>query len=261
MNIKEAKICVIGAGNVGTRLALSFQAAGLQIVQVYSRTQRSALELASKLGTACTTDIKNLTPDADIYLICVPDIIIGPLSSKIPAKNKMLIHTAGSVDIKVLEHNGGLRGVFYPMQTFSKFKEIDFSQVPMFIEGSCQESEEVLYALSRLLSHKVYSINSEQRKSLHLAAVFACNFANHMYGIADDILRRSGMHFEILKPLIKETSDRIQKLAPRDCQTGPAVREDLDILEAHMALLDSDPVYKDLYRIASNSIIKLKAKP
>lgn len=261
MNLKDAKIAIIGAGNVATRLALEFNRLELNIVQVFSRTQRSALELASKLGTTCTTEIKNITPNADIYFICVPDKFIEPLCAKLQLGNKLLIHTAGSVDMNVLKVASSEYGVFYPMQTFSKFKESDLNQVPIFIEGSSQQSEEMLYEIGKMLSHKIYSINSEQRQYVHLAAVFACNFSNHMYGIAEDILKKNGIPFEILKPIIKETSEKIQKFQPRESQTGPAVREDMEILEKHEILLGNTPKYLEMYSLISKSIIDLKAKP
>ncbi len=261
MNLKDAKIAIIGAGNVATRLALEFVKLELNIVQVFSRTQRSALELASKLGTTCTTDIKSITRNADIYFICVPDKIIEPLCSKLQLENKLVIHTAGSVNIDVLKASSTEYGVFYPMQTFSKFKDSDLSQIPIFIEGSSQHSEEILYSIGKLISHKIYSINSDQRQYVHLAAVFACNFSNHMYGIAEEILKKNGIPFEILKPIIKETSEKIQKFQPRESQTGPAVREDMEILDKHETLLSKSPEYQAIYSLISKSIIDLKNKP
>lgn len=261
MNLKDAKIAIIGAGNVATRLALEFDRLGLDIVQIFSRTQRSALELASKLETTCTTEIKNITQNADIYFICVPDKVIEPLCSKLQLGNKLLIHTAGSVDMNVLKISSSEYGVFYPMQTFSKFKEADLSQVPIFIEGSSQHSEEMLYEIGKMVSHKIYSINSQQRQYLHLAAVFSCNFSNHMYGIAEDILKKNGIPFEILKPIIKETSEKIQKFQPRESQTGPAMREDMEILAKHEDLLANTPAYREIYTLISKSIIDLKHKP
>jgi len=260
MNFKTAKLAFIGAGNVATRLALEFKSRGLSVIQIYSKTQRSALELASKLETTCTTEIKDITQEADIYFVCVPDKYIEPICAKLPVKNKLVVHTAGSVDIETVKEHIPECGVFYPMQTFSKFKEVDLNQVPIFIEASSQKSEEVLYDLGKLLSHKIYSINSEQRKSLHISAVFACNFSNHMYSIAEDILQQNGIPFEILKPLIKETSEKIQKFLPKACQTGPAVREDMEILENHEKILAHTP-YVEMYKLISESIINLKNKP
>ena len=146
-------------------------------------------------------------------------------------------------------------GVFYPLQTFSKDKELDYKEIPFFIEGSSKSAVDILTSLASLISKNVYEADSDKRKRLHIAAVFACNFANHLVGIADDILKENGMDYTVLLPLLKETIGKLYLLPPSMAQTGPAVRNDTTVMKAHEEMLVDNPEYLGIYRALSQSII------
>jgi predicted short-subunit dehydrogenase-like oxidoreductase (DUF2520 family) len=254
------KIAIIGAGNLGTRVSLELHNQGIEIVQVYSRTITSALTLAKLIGCPYVTKTELITTDADIYLVSVSDTAIDELLKEVNFNNKLVAHTAGSIAMDELEKISANYGVFYPLQTFSKFQEVDFTQVPICIEGNSPENELILKELALVISRDVRIISSEQRKQLHLAAVFACNFVNHMYSIANEIVQQKNLPFDILIPLISETASKIKNITPPDAQTGPAVRNDKNVISDHLNMLNNDQHLKEIYSLISESINKYQKK-
>ena len=256
------KIVLIGAGNLATQLGKVLLAAGQDIVQVYSRTMESASALADKAGGAPVTDISKVRDDADVYIVSVKDSVVGEL---VPAlckgkETKVFLHTAGSLPMDVFQGMAMHYGVLYPMQTFSKAKDVDFSVIPCFIEANDDYAHQVIGELAGLLSDKVYELSSQDRKYLHLSAVFACNFVNHCYDISHDLLEKHGIPFEVMLPLIDETAGKVHELSPREAQTGPAVRYDQNVIRNQAALLKDNPLLKDIYERMSLSIHRLAEK-
>ncbi len=254
------KIVLIGAGNVSTHFGKAFMNAGKKVMQVFSRTERSARELAGKLNCPYTTSLENLLPGADLYMIAVTDSAIDEISKNISLDNPLVAHTSGSTDIKVLENKNIRPAVFYPLQTFSKDTEVNFNEVPLFLEAVNNKDHEKLKNLAGSISSKVYSIDSKQRVMLHIAAVFASNFTNHMLYIADDLLKKNKMSFDILQPLITETVKKAGLIGPFKAQTGPAVRNDKYILELHSDILSAFGDYRKFYNFITNSIISKHCK-
>jgi len=252
-------IVILGAGNVATHLAKNLHAKGFRILQVYSRSESSAAQLAGKLKIPFTTNIKHINKEADIYIYALKDSALPDVIKEINLPNALHIHTAGSVSMRIFKDAGENYGVMYPLQTFSKNKEVDFSTIPVFIEGNNKNTIEKIQSIAKLLTANVYIVNSDQRKRIHLAAVFACNFSNFMYSIAEEILIDSNLPFDVLKPLIIETAEKVKTLSPTEAQTGPAVRFDDNIISKHMSLLNDKPQYKNLYREIS-MLIHDKAK-
>lgn len=255
-SIEDTPIVFIGAGNLAFHLARALYYKGFRIVQVYSRTEKSARELASEIEAKWTTNLADVTVDADIYIISLKDSALLDLLPQITAGkgNALLVHTAGSVPMDIFKGLAERCGVFYPLQTFSKSKEVDFGKIPFFIEARCPGDAELLREIAGKLSAQVYEITSQQRKSLHLAAVFACNFTNHLYALAEEILARYGLPFDILLPLVDETARKVHHLSPRQAQTGPAVRYDTNVMDAHLIMLSEYPAMQDIYRMLSESI-------
>jgi predicted short-subunit dehydrogenase-like oxidoreductase (DUF2520 family) len=257
----DKKVAIIGAGNLATRVSLELHHNGVEIVQVYSRTVTSALTLARMLGCSYVTKPEKITPDADIYLISVSDLAFGNLLKKVNFNDKLVAHTAGSIPISELEKYSKNYGVFYPLQTFSKYRDVNFSKIPFCIEGNTPENEQTLVELASTISKDVRIITSEQRKQLHLAAVFACNFANHMYAIASEIIAEKDIPFDILQPLIAETASKINNMTPRAAQTGPALRKDKNIIREHMGMLAHKPKLKKLYSSITDNIFEYHKLP
>lgn len=253
---KIKNIVLIGAGNVGTQLAYAFESAGLQIIQVYSRSVESAEKLANALYTDFTTNSKEIILDADLYVISVTDDAVELLANEMIFNDKLVVHTSGSLPMDVLTGISSNFGVFYPLQTFSKTRKADFKSIPICVEANTLENENRLLELGNSISENVLSVKSEERKVLHLAAVFACNFPNFMYAIAEQIIANNKLDFKLLKPLIKETAAKVQSIDPVDAQTGPAKRGDEKIMDQHIKLLKDSPGFKDIYKLISSEIQK-----
>lgn len=251
------KIVLLGSGNVATHLGLALKAAGEEIIQVWSRSMENASALAVKLGAEATCALSEVSPDADIYIIAVNDDAIADVAARLPDKNKLVVHTSGSTGIDVLMQASAQIGVLYPLQTFSKIKPVDFSEIPIAVEGNSAEVVATLKSLAEKLSHKTLEMSSAQRLILHVAAVFACNFTNHLYNIASGVLKQRGLDFELIRPLIAETAGKIQTNEPHKVQTGPAVRNDLATMSRHMEALKEQPQLAEMYRMLSESIVNL----
>jgi len=248
----KLNIVIVGAGNVAWHLAKELQKNEQKILQVYNRSVEPAISLSQRLKCDFTTRIEDINQNADLYILTVKDSVIQEVSELIKIKKKLIVHTSGAVEQDIIKHKR--RGVFYPLQTFSKEKKLNFKNIPFCIEASTSEDYSTLMRLATLLSPMVYNIDSNQRKVLHVAAVFACNFTNLMYMISDEILNDNNIPLDILYPLIKETATKISKHKPKEVQTGPAVRKDQSVIEDHLNYLKNGINY-DIYKLLSNNII------
>ena len=243
------KIVLLGAGNVGTHLYRVLQnKEDLQLIQWYSRSLRFEKE-----PTTCpvTQDLNNIV-EADLYILSVSDSAIPRLSKALESKNGLIVHTAGSVSMDVLNTHKN-HGVFYPLQTFSKNKSVDFEKIPLCLEANKEENLQLLKKLAQAIGGPIHLINSTQRKALHVAAVFVNNFTNHLYTIGEDLCIEHNLPFSVLQPLIAETADKIKYLPPSQAQTGPAVRGDQKVLADHLQHLTKESQQK-LYQLISASI-------
>lgn len=244
-------ISIIGSGNVAQHLIKAIvKSDQLELVQVFARNPETISHLIS--SDQITSEITALK-EAHLYIISVSDDAIQSVSSSLIFTDKLVAHTSGSVAMDDL-NDSNRKAVLYPLQTLSKKKEVDFSTVPLCIEAQNQADFQLLTEVANRLSDHVYNVNSDQRKSLHVAAVFVSNFTNHLYTIGNDICTEHEVPFEILKPLINETAKKIQTLAPADAQTGPAKRNDSTTINKHLAIL-TDENQKEIYKILTKSII------
>jgi len=249
------KIVFLGSGNVATHLALAFKAAGQEILQVWSNTEANAQALAQRVGCVAISDLSTLDLGADLYVIAIKDEAIAELAAALPSVAGVVAHTSGATSIEALNSHKH-HGVFYPLQTFSKQKNIDLSDTPLCLEASDAETMSLLQDAAMLISTASFQVDSEKRKVLHLSAVFACNFSNHLYQLGYSIMQQHGLDFEILKPLIMETARKVQDAVPFDVQTGPAVRGDEETMANHLQLLEVRPDLQDIYKTLSESIKK-----
>lgn len=248
-------IVLIGAGNVATHLGKAFHEAGCRIRMVYSRTKESARILAESIGCPYTTDITSIDNEADIYIVSLKDSVLDHILPELVKCNSkaLFVHTAGSVSIDIWKGLTHRYGVLYPMQTFSKQRDINFDNVHFFIEANTEEDTELIIKTASLISRHIFKASSEQRKYLHISAVFACNFANHMYSICEHLLTSHGLPFSAMLPLIDETAEKVHHLSPVSAQTGPAQRDDHNIMNNHLSLLKDEPEIAELYlRISEN---------
>ncbi|MEG1563729.1 MAG: DUF2520 domain-containing protein [Bacteroides sp.] len=255
-SIEDTPIVFIGAGNLATNLAKSLYRKGFRIVQVYSRTQESAGALAKEVEASFTTNLYDIVRDAQLYIVSLKDSALTELLPQIAmGKQKaLLVHTAGSLPLSLWDGYTERYGVFYPLQTFSKLREVNFKEIPFFIEANSPQDAELLKAIAATLSDKVYEATSEQRKSLHLAAVFTSNFTNHMYVLTAELLKKNNLPFDVMLPLIDETARKVHELKPSAAQTGPAVRYDKNVIDAHLDMLSANPEMQKLYELISQSI-------
>ncbi len=248
------KLILMGAGNLAWHLGPALQDAGYTLLQVFSHTAGSARALGRRLGVDWTTDAGRLHEEAGLLLFCVSDRVIPELLLRIELKKVMMVHTAGSVPADVFKGIAREYGVLYPLMTFSKDRSLDFSTVPVCIEGSTVNSTSILEKMAGSISGRVYRMDSQQRKILHLSGVFACNFSNHMYHLADEYLAGEGLDFEMLKPLIRETAAKVMEMDPASAQTGPASRNNSAIVRLHIDLLKDHPELQKIYTFVSDSI-------
>ena len=246
-----ARIFMIGAGNVGTHLSQALQKNGHEITQVFSKNQSNAASLSKKLGCSFTNKLNDIPP-CDIAIIAVKDDVISEVASKLNC-NVPIVHTSGTKDLTVL--GNGAIGAFYPLQTFIKDKTVDFQNIPICIEANDSDFLQLLNNIANSISKHVYQLSSEQRKYLHLSAVFASNFSNLMFQIATEICEKYKISFDLLKPLIEETSNKIVKVTAIEAQTGPAKRKDLRTIEKHLSLLETDKEKRNIYELLTQSIL------
>jgi len=256
------KIAIIGAGRVATNLAPAMQQHGVEVVEVWSHTRKAAEALAQRIGCKATWgEVDAITHDADIYVLALKDAVLADIAQRlhIGRERALMAHTAGSMPLSLFANAGHERGgVFYPMQTFSKERVVDFSTVHFFIEAANEADAELLHSLALTLTAneaQVHPSTSASRRQLHLAAVFACNFANHCFTLSDTILKEYGLDFSVMLPLVEETVAKLRDLPPAEAQTGPAVRRDQNVMGMQRAMLADRPELQQLYTLLSESII------
>jgi len=252
---------LLGSGNVATQLGLALLKAGHKVDQVYSRHYESARALALKLRSVPVGSLDDLSMEADFYILATRDDAAEKVIRKLAVrrkkeggKNKLIVHTSGTLPLSLIKPASTSYGVLYPLQTLSKNKMIDFTQVPVCIEGNTKATEKQLKLLAGSVSKNVYVVPSDKRKVLHLAAVFACNFSNHMYSVAEKILKKNKLPFKILLPLIQETAERAKAGSPLQMQTGPAIRGDQSVMKEHLRMLHNDKMLAEIYRLMSRDI-------
>ncbi|MDR0414529.1 MAG: DUF2520 domain-containing protein [Prevotellaceae bacterium] len=250
------RIACIGSGNLASSLLPALHNAGYEIVQVCSRNSQTAQLLAQAVEAAYTDTLAKLDPDADLYIIAVPDNAIETVLSKAAFGSGMVVHTSGSTPMSVFEGRGVARyGVLYPLQTFTRQRRVSFEQIPLYVEAGSEQDLANLMLVAHKLSVNVHKAASEERMKLHIAAVFTCNFSNHLLAIASRLLRDSGLSFNALKPLIRETFERAMQVdEPDTVQTGPAARGDDKIVSRHVEALSDYPLIRQIYSLISESI-------
>ncbi len=250
-------ISIIGAGRVAYHLAGQLKLIGQHIGQIYSQNLSKAQHLAQPLGAEAIDDYAALQA-VDLLIIAVSDSAIAEVIQKVHAylPQCLIVHTSGSTDLKVLTAQHARSGVLYPLQTFSLEREIDWLHTPIFIETAQLSDLDMLQTLARQLSERVYHYTSQQRLSLHLAAVFACNFTNYCYDMAKQVVDQQQVDFSLLYPLIQETAQKVTQHDPKQMQTGPAIRKDEKILKLHQSLLNDQPQLQEMYRMMSDGIMQ-----
>lgn len=244
------RVVLLGGGNLASHLATAFfNNSEIILLQIYNRTLH---HIKDKEVLAPITNSIDKLLDADIYVIATSDDAIDSLSKKISKKKGLVVHTSGAIAQSVLHNERN--GVFYPLQSFTKDTQVNFENIPFCIETNNDKDFKTLETFAKALSNKVYAMNSEQRKKLHVAAVFVNNFVNYMYSIGEDICNQNEIPFEVLYPLIQETADKIKHLSPQQAQTGPAIRKDKKTLALHEKELNSDQIkiYQLLSQVISN---------
>ena len=253
------RISFMGAGRVAHHLA-HVLSQHHQIVQIYSRTLAPAQTLATQVKATAITNITELNPEIDLVIIAVSDQAIASVISNVHQRlpNVLIVHTSGSTDIEVLAQIHARAGVFYPLQTFSLERQINWSDTPIFVEAKSEDDLVLLEELANQLSTRVYSYTSAQRLSLHLAAVFACNFSNYCYDMAKQIVDAQHVDFSLLYPLILETANKALHNDPKQMQTGPAMRGDQNILKMHEQMLQKAQRedLKNIYQLMSQQILQ-----
>lgn len=252
-------ISFIGAGNVAWHLAQALEKTGShQVHEVYSRSLPHAKALADKLYAAkAVKEMDFSATKANIVFICVPDDAIATVAAQLKLPHQtIVVHTAGNRTIADLAAiSVAAKGVFYPLQTFSKNKKMDFTTVPICIEANNAATEKILQDLAFSICDNVAFVNANDRKLLHLSAVFACNFTNHLWVIAQQLLQKEGLDFSILHPLIKETMEKALQNSPENVQTGPAIRGDNGVIQNHLTMLNSHKAWKDIYKKITDDIV------
>jgi predicted short-subunit dehydrogenase-like oxidoreductase (DUF2520 family) len=251
-------VTIVGAGNVGWHMARALYQAGITIDHVVSRTKRHAEELAAVVSAVPMTNVSGIERSPDMFLLCVNDDTLVNVVEEYFGFDVLVVHTSGSSGREIFQNRKGKFGVFYPLQTFTRNIEMTYGTIPFFVEGTSKEVVDQLKKLAELISGIVFEADSERRQMLHMAAVFACNFSNHLAAIADELLTATGLNFELLLPLIEETNRKLRSMDPVSAQTGPAVRNDRKIVEKHLRSLEGMPEEQELYRLLTKNIIRYR---
>ena len=247
---------MIGSGNVATALGMALLDAGITITEVFSLNINNSKTLAEKANSSCIDNLEDMNTTSDLYIIAIPDKEIGKIFKKLKNTGGIVVHTSGSQPVNNFENKNLNYGIFYPLQTFTVDKKINFSDVPICIEGSNKATSESLIQLANKISNKVVHLDYNQRQYLHLAAVTVNNFTNLLYSISKELLDEKGIDFSLLHSLIGETANKINKVKPEDAQTGPARRNDIQTINMHLELLDKYPEFKEIYELLSDQITK-----
>jgi predicted short-subunit dehydrogenase-like oxidoreductase (DUF2520 family) len=251
------RVSFVGAGNVAGHMAMAMLRKGLTISNIISLKRQNSVHLADMVGAHSIDHLDDITKNTDIIIVAVKDDSIADIAAKL--KTELIVaHTSGTVELPILNSVGKNTGVFYPLQTFSGDTPISFREVPILIEGSNTQTTDILTELAEMISDKVLLHSSEERKRIHLSAVFACNFTNHLLAIAQDLLTCNECSFDLLHPLIKETMRKALAENPHDSQTGPARRGDTDVIDNHRFMLNRHPMYLEIYNLITQSIQETK---
>lgn len=252
------RICLIGPGKVGSHLGAAFVAAGHTITQVFSRNPDTATHYAEAFGASPCHQYNQLQQGADLYLLTISDDAIEPVACELAKqldKQSFVVHSSGATPRSVLDAHFERSGVFYPLQSFSPGRTPDFAHIPLCVDARMDEDSELLLDLAQSLSHSVHRVSDAQRAALHVAAVFANNFTNHLFAQAAAILEKENLPFELLLPLIQETVEKIKTQDPLSMQTGPAVRGDQETMKRHQLYLNKHfPGSAALYQLLSQRI-------
>ena len=247
---------IVGSGNVASHISKALKKNGHQILQVWSRTFSNAKLLGKDVGAEAIESLSHIHESVDCIILAVNDDAIPSVLKRLTIQKQILIHTSGTLSIDLLSAKAINYGVLYPLQTLSKKVDIDFANVPLCVEGNSNAVKERILSIAKSISLCVYEVNSSQRKTLHVAAVFACNFTNFFYAVAEGLLNEKQLSFEILKPLIQETANKILTLQPAAAQTGPAIRKDVKTMDAHLSALSHHPELQMIYKLISKEIGK-----
>lgn len=251
-------LVILGSGNIASHLGKAFHAQGHRILQVYSRNKANACALASILNADAVTTVGEVTVDTDLYIIAVPDHAITEVAAQLPqVSSAIIVHCSGATDITALDRFS-FRGVIYPVQSLNKEIETSLQNIPFGIEGNNTETAMRLLTLMQRISPPSFLCNSKQRLALHVAAVFANNFSNTLFQVAYDILKEHNLPFDLLKPLILETANKVQLAVPKDIQTGPALRDDTETIQKHLQFLTKSPNWLTIYQQLTEEIIRNK---
>lgn len=249
-------IAIIGSGNVAYHIGKAIKRSQNRVCGIYARNENTGSRLAFELGCEYFNDITKISDEVDIILIAVRDDAVVKIIAQIFYPGKLIAHTSGRIGMEILEAASDRIGVFYPLQTMHKDSQIKMKEVPFCIEANTNRDESMLMDLAASISDNLHLVNSEQRRTMHLAAVVACNFSNHMYALADQILKKDGMDLSILQPLIIQTAANIKNGDPKSLQTGPAIRGDEEVIRKHEALLQAkNPELAKLYNLLTQSIL------
>lgn len=254
-----AKIVLLGAGKVAAAMGARLVETGHSIEAVWSRTSEAAHALAANLQSVGTSVYDELPTQADLYLVVVPDHAIGEVAeslAKVVSNESLVAHTSGATPAGILQPHFQRYGVFYPLQSFSPGRQVDFSKVPLCVDSSLEADLPRLQKLALTLSEKVFQVSDEQRLQLHLAAVFVNNFTNYIQFIGQELVQEHDLPGELLLPLLQETIDKLHTLSPSEAQTGPALRHDQSTIDRHLALLQNYPHWQRLYLLLTEGIQK-----
>jgi len=252
------KIVILGAGNVAWHLAPALEDAGHMITEVYARDIEKAGRITERVYAAeAKEDLDFSESEAEIFILAVKDdAILEIADSVILPEGSILVHTSGTTPLDILGYSSAtFTGILYPLQSFTMGQKMDLSEVPFLLESDDQEVLQKLKKLAKSISNLTYLVRSKDRKAVHVAAVFASNFSNHMIRIAEEIMRRQGLDFEMIKPLIIETISKSLQIGAQKAQTGPAIREDYEVLEDHHRFLNYNEQIAEIYRLISQDII------
>jgi 3-deoxy-D-manno-octulosonate 8-phosphate phosphatase (KDO 8-P phosphatase) len=256
MTLTLTDVVILGTGRVALHLCRAFHNAGINIIQVYGRSYEKACSIAQTVSAEAVSNPADIYPDAALYVLSVSDDAIEELSAAMPFTNGIVVHTSGFKSMNAISSKFARRGVFYPLQTFSMERSLEFDSIPIFIQASNDEDQMALQQLGQKLSNSVQAIDDQQRRSLHLAAVFVSNFSNAMYDIGAAIVKESSLEFEYLKPLIIETAKKGIAVGAEAAQTGPARRVDYGTISAHQEMLTNKSQLAAIYSELTDYIIK-----
>ncbi|MBP6870877.1 MAG: DUF2520 domain-containing protein [Bacteroidales bacterium] len=248
-------IVVIGSGNVAYHLICAFTGIGISVSQIYSRNEKTAALLSGKFGIPYIGDPNLLNRNAGLYILAVQDSNIREAAISLNLEDHLLVHTSGFSPLGILEGTAAFTGVIWPVQTLTSGKDTDYRSIPIFTEGSCNETRIMLKNLAGRISHKVVLTDTPTRQRVHLAAVISSNLVNHLYSVSASILESVNLPFDILRPLIHETAIKATAALPSDAQTGPAARHDMEVIRQHLEMLRDNPLQRDIYQLITNSIL------